>query len=130
MPAHRILRLNAISTAACAVAMLAGRQTLHPLFGLASPALLDVLAVGLLAYAATLGVIAARPAIDRAALIACTIADAAWVGASGVVLLLFWGELAPIARFLVIAVAVVVEVFAMLQFRAAGRVARRVSAHA
>jgi hypothetical protein len=129
MPAHRILRLNAFCTAACAVGLLAGRRTLHPLFGLASPTLLDVLAIGLLAYAAALAVIAARPAIERAALIAFSVADAAWVAASGLVLLLFWSELAPVARVLVIAAAVVVEVFATLQFRAAGRVASAVPAH-
>ena len=47
-----------------------------------------------------------------------------WVAGSAVVLLLFWTQLAPIARLLVIAVAIVVDVFAMLQFRAAGRVAQ------
>ena len=36
-------------------------------------------------------------------------------------LLLFWAELAPVARVLVIAVALVVELFATLQLRAAGR---------
>jgi hypothetical protein len=41
---------------------------------------------------------------------------------SAVVLVLFWTELAPLARLLVVAVALVVEVFATLQFRAAGRV--------
>jgi hypothetical protein len=51
------------------------------------------------------------------------------VAASGLVLLLFWSELAPVARVLVIAAAVVVEVFATLQFRAAGRVASAVPAH-
>jgi hypothetical protein len=34
----------------------------------------------------------------------------------------FWAELAAVARFLVIAVALVVELFATLQFRAAGRI--------
>ena len=38
------------------------------------------------------------------------------------VLLLFWVDFAAVARFLVIAVALVVEVFATLQFRAAGRI--------
>jgi hypothetical protein len=36
------------------------------------------------------------------------------------VLLLFWNELTPLARILVIAAAIVVDLFAMLQFRAAG----------
>jgi hypothetical protein len=44
-----------------------------------------------------------------------------WVVASAIVLLLFWPEFADVARFLVIAVALVVEVFATLQFLAAGK---------
>lgn len=37
MTSHRILQLNAISTAACAVAMLITRGALYTLFGLGSP---------------------------------------------------------------------------------------------
>ena len=44
-----------------------------------------------------------------------------WVVGSVVVLLLFWPQLAPIARVLIIGVALVVDAFAMLQFRAARR---------
>ncbi len=125
MTSHRILQLNAISTAACGVGMLATRGVLHVLFGLDTPALLDVLAVGLLAYAGALAFAAVRQPISRQTLMAFTIADAAWVVGSAIVLLLFWNQLAPLARLLIIAVALVVEVFATLQFRAAGRVAGR-----
>jgi hypothetical protein len=122
MTSHRILQLNAISTAACGVAMLAARGTLHSLFGLDSPALLDVLAIGLLAYAAMLAFAAYRRPVSRQALIVFTIADGLWVVASAIVLVLFWTQLAPVARLLVIAVALTVEVFATLQLRAASRV--------
>ena len=50
---------------------------------------------------------------------AFAIVDALWVAGSAVVLLLFWGQLTPVARVLVIAVALAVEVFATLQYRAA-----------
>jgi hypothetical protein len=50
-----------------------------------------------------------------------TIADGVWVMASALLLVLFWAQLAPLGRILVIAAALVVEVFATLQFRAAGR---------
>jgi hypothetical protein len=120
MTPHRILQLNALSTAACAVGMLATRGTLHSLFGLSTPTLLDGLAVGLLAYAGALVFAAQRPPVGRRTLIAFTIADAAWVAASAVVLWLFWAELAPLARLLVIAAAIAVEGFATLQFRAEG----------
>jgi len=49
--------------------------------------------------------------------------DALWVAGSAVVLVLFWGQFAPVARLIVIAAAVVVDLFATLQFRAAGKAA-------
>lgn len=123
MTPHRILELNAISTGACALGLLAARGTLYSLFGLDAPLLLDALAVGLLAYAGALILSARRQPVTRQALMAFTIVDVLWVAASAVVLLLFWTQLAPVARLLVIAAAVVVEIFATLQFRAAARVA-------
>lgn len=125
MTPHRILHLNALSTAACAVGMVATRGTLHEWFGLDTPVLLDVLAAGLLAYAGALAIAARRRPVSRQALMAFTFADALWVVGSAAVLLLFWGQLAPIARLLVIAVAIVVEAFATLQYLAAGRVSAR-----
>lgn len=125
MTPHRILNLNALSTAACAVGMLITRGTLYSFFGLETPLLLDVLAVGLLAYAAALIVVARRETIDRPTLLAFAIVDALWVVGSAGVLLLFWGQLTPLARVLVVAVALAVEVFATLQYRAAGAVKTR-----
>ena len=125
MTSHRILQLNATATALCGVAMLAARSVLPPLFGLDGPALLDVLAVGLLAYAGMLALAAYRRPVTRQALLAFTVGDALWVVASALVLLLFWTELAAVARFLVVAVALVVEVFATLQFRAISRAPSR-----
>jgi hypothetical protein len=124
MTSHRILQLNAVSTAACGLAMLATRATLHAFFGLDTPTLLDLLAVGFLLYAGALAVAARRQPVSREVLIAFTVADGLWVVASAMVLLLFWGQLAAVARFLVIAVALVVEIFATLQYRAAGRAPR------
>ena len=119
MSSHRILQINAASTAACAVGIVATRQILPGLFGLESPFLLDVLSAGFIAYAGALAVAAARQPVGRHTLMAFTIADALWVAGSAVVLLLFWTELSPLARVLVIGVALIVEVFATLQFRAA-----------
>jgi hypothetical protein len=119
MSSHRILQINAVSTAVCAVGMLATRRLLPGLFGLDSPLLLDILAVGLMAYAGALALAAARQPVGRHVLMAFTIGDVLWVAGSGLVLLLFWAQLAPLARLLIIAVALIVEVFAALQFRAA-----------
>ena len=120
MTPNRILNLNALSTAGCAVAMLFMRGLLYPLFGLSSPLLLDVLAVGLFAYALALWLVSRQEAISRRSLLLFTLVDDAWVVGSAIVLELFWADLAPAARALTIAVALVVAVFAILQFRAAG----------
>jgi len=61
-------------------------------------------------------------------LMAFTFADGLWVAGSAIVLLLFWNELTPLARILVIGAALVVDVFAMLQFRAAGGLGGRAQA--
>ena len=120
MTPNRILTLNAFSTAGCALAMLLGRGFLYSLFGLSSPMLLDVLAVGLLAYAAALWIVSRQDSINPRSLLAFALVDDAWVVGSAIVLELFWVDMAPVARILTIAVALVVAVFALLQFRAAG----------
>jgi len=119
MTSHRILELNAVSTAACALAVLAARSSLYALFGLDDPTLLDVVAVASLAYAGALALAARRQPVTREALLAFTVIDGLWVAASVVVLLAFWSRLAPAARLLIIVVGLVVEIFATLQFRAA-----------
>src|SRR4029453_17942187 len=120
MTSNQILQLNALSTAASAVGMLAARGVLYRLFGLDSPVLFDVIAIGLLVYAGALVAVARAPMVGRRALMAFTFADGVWVVASAIVLLLFWTELTPLARILVIAAAIVVDAFAMLQCRAGG----------
>ena len=120
MTPNRILTLNAFSTAGCALAMLLGRGFLYPLFGLSSPMLLDVLAVGLLAYAAALWIVSQQDSISPRSLLAFALVDDAWVVGSAIALELFWVDMVPVARMLTIAVALVVAVFAILQFRAAG----------
>ena len=122
MTSHRILQLNAIATAACALGMFATRGSLYSFFGLGTPTPLDVIALGLLAYAAALATAGLRPPVTRQALMAFTVADGLWVAGSVVVLLMFWMQLTPIARFLIIAVGTVVEIFATLQFLAARRI--------
>lgn len=121
MTSRRILHLNAGCTAVSALGMLVTRGTLYSFFGLETPALLDVVAVALLAYAGAVAFAARHQPVSSRALMAFTVADGLWVVASAVILLVYWGQLAPIARFLIIAAGLVVEVFATLQFRAARR---------
>jgi hypothetical protein len=120
MTPRQILSINASATAITAVAMLAVRSALAPLFGLGTPLLLDVTAVSFLIYAGVIALAAARRPVAREALLAFAAIDVAWVVFSAVVLLLFWSDLTPVARALVLVVALIVEVFATLQYRAAG----------
>jgi len=119
MTANRILQLNAVITAVCAVAMLAARPILYPLFGLSSPAWLDVATIVFLAYAAALLFVARRPTVRRAELVVFTIGDSLCFVAGLIVLIAFWSDLTPLARVLVALTTVVVDVFAMAQYRAA-----------
>ena len=119
MAPNYILRTNAVATAVCAIGMLTMRETLWPIFGLDSPVLLDGIAIFFLGYSGALAFAARGQLVDRRALIAFAIGDAVWVIGSVLLLLLFWEPLAPVARVLVIAVALIVETFATLQYRAA-----------
>ena len=122
LTANKIVLTNAAATAASGALMLAARTVLYPYFGLGSPLLLDVIAIGFIAYAAAMIAAARRPVMSRATLMALAAADASWVVVSVGVLVVFWPALDPIGRALIIAVALVVEGFATLQFAAARRV--------
>jgi hypothetical protein len=119
--ANRIVFTNAIATAASGVLMLAARAILYPYFGLGSPLLLDAIAVGFIVYAGVMAAAASRPMMSRLTLMTLAAADASWVVFSAGVLIVFWSQLDPIGRALIVAVALVVEAFATLQFAAARR---------
>ena len=121
LTANKIVLTNAVATAGSGVLMLAARAVLYPYFGLRSPLLLDVIAIGFIVYAAVMVMAARQPVMSRGTLFALAAADASWVVFSAAVLVMFWPALDPIGRALIIAVALVVEVFATLQFAAARR---------
>ena len=105
--------------------MLAARSILAPLFGLSTPLLLDIVAVGFLVYAAVVALAARQEPINRQTLVAFAIADGLWVATSALLLLFAWAEVTPFARALVTIVAPVTEAFAVLQYRGAGTVRGR-----
>ena len=119
---HLVLLIDAAATTATALVMLAARSTLHLYFGLQSPLLLDIAAVAFLVYAGIIAMTARRPMISRTVLMTTAAANAAYVVASIVALMLFWSELEPVGRGLIFAVALAVEAFATLQLAAARRV--------
>jgi hypothetical protein len=117
--ARRTMLANASFTAASAVFIFIARESLYPLFALASPALLAAIAAGLLLYAGSLAVAARRQPPDRRALLTAAVLDAGWVVGSVIVLIATWTQLAPAGRVPLIAAALIVEVFATLQYRVA-----------
>ena len=119
MTANHILRLNAVITAVCAAAMLLARPYLYPLFGLSSPLWLDVATVVFIVYAAALAAAARRAIVPRAALWAFTIGDGTCFALGALLLTVFWSDLTPVARALVGVTALVVDGFALAQYRAA-----------
>ncbi|HYE89302.1 MAG TPA: hypothetical protein VEA16_23285 [Vicinamibacterales bacterium] len=126
MTARRTLFANAGFSAASAVFMLAARDLLYPLFALESSALLVAVAIALLIYAASLVAAARREPPDRRLLLTAAVLDAGWVVGSVIVLIAAWAQLAPVGRVLIIVAAVVVEVFATVQYRIARSLAAQV----
>jgi hypothetical protein len=121
-----IILIDAVASGSSGVLMLAARSILYPYFGLDSPFVLDVVAMGFIVYAATIVVPAIRNAvIPRTTLMTVAAANVLYVVASAAVLVAFWSELDPIGRVLIVAVAVIVEAFATLQFTAARRAPAR-----
>jgi hypothetical protein len=120
MNGNRVLQINGFATLGSAFALLAARGVLPPVFGLSSPLLLDAVAAGFLAYGAGLLLAARRHPVSRDVLLFFTAADALYVLGSAAVLIGYWAAMAPLGRLLIIAVALVVEILATLQFRAAG----------
>lgn len=77
----------------------------------------------MLLYAGSLVVVTRREPPDRRALMTAAALDAGWVVGSAVVLIVAWAQLAPAGRVLLIAAALIVDVFATLQFRVARSIA-------
>jgi len=96
--------------------LITAREALHPLFALSSPSpsLLTAIGLVLLLYAGTLVLEARREPPLRYALLTAAALDAGWIVGSVIVLLLAWPSLAPAGRALIIAAALIVEVFAFL----------------
>ena len=123
LTAHRAVLIDAAATTATALLMLAARGVLFPYFGLSSPLLLDLTAAAFIVYAVVIGRMTLRPDISRSALMTVAGANVAYVVVSLAVLMMFWGQLHPIGRGLIVAVALAVEGFAALQFMAARQAA-------
>jgi hypothetical protein len=125
LTAHTTVLIDATATAATVVLIIAARGVLYPYFGLSSPLVLDITAAAFIVYAAIIALAARQPIITRATLLAIVGANVTYVVASLAILVMFWAGMHAVGRALIVAVAVVVEVFATLQFAAARRVGAR-----
>ena len=115
----RLLRFalitDAVATAATGLAMLTLSRVLEPLLGI--PATLMYYAgLGLMPYAALVGYLGSRASMSRVVILAVIIGNILW--ALGTIVLLISGWITPtvLGYAFVIAQAVVVGVFAELQF--------------
>jgi hypothetical protein len=109
------LKLDAVVTAANGAAYLAGAGLLDTVLGVPASAQRPI-GVFLLLFAAALWYVATRPVIGRAASAAIVEANVAWVLASVGVLVLDWHSPTPGGSVWIALQAVVVALFAALQF--------------
>ena len=121
LTAHTAVLIDAAATAATALLIIAARGMLYPYFGLDSPMVLDITAAAFIVYAAIIALVAKQPVISRTTLMTIVTANVAYVVASMALLVMLWAEMHAVGRTLVVAVALAVEAFAMLQFMAARR---------
>ena len=125
---RRALSVNAWMTAANGLAFLVAGHVLGPMFGIA-PALLWVLGAGFLGFGAHAGHVARKKEIARAEGLYFTIADAAYVLASVVVLVGFPHLMTGLGRLFFAAAADLVAIFAIAEYAGVRRMARA-AAHA
>ncbi len=116
---HRIslrgaLKLDALATAANGAAYLIVAEPLADLLGV-STVLLRVLGIVLVAFAAAVGVTAARAAIPRPAVIAIVAVNATWALAGIAVAAGGWVSPTTLGTLWIVAQALVVAGFAQLQ---------------
>ncbi|MEU1723109.1 hypothetical protein ACNF49_38525 [Actinomadura sp. ATCC 39365] len=109
------LKQDAIGSGANGLVFLAVAAIFGSMFGLPG-ALLVPAGAFLVAFAASLLFLAARPVVNRAAVIAVMVVNVAWVVGSAEMLIAGWFPLTGLGTAYVIAQAVVVAGFTGLQF--------------
>ena len=112
---RRSLAANAGFSALSGIALIAFHGPLDRFIGLGLPWLLIVIGVGLLGFAALIGLNLRRPRISRTEAWLTVASDIAWVAGSAVILLGFPDLLDTGGKWLVGLVAVGVADFALLQ---------------
>lgn len=112
---RRVLLADAAAGAATGLLMLFGAGLLEQLLGLPR-ALLQVAGLSLLPFAALIGYLATREQLSRKGVWAVIICNAIWVVDSVLLLLSGWVEPTRLGQAFVIAQALVVAIFAELEY--------------
>jgi hypothetical protein len=113
---RRTLQANGIFSSLGGVMLIAGTVPITAFLGLQTPIILIVVGIVSLLYAASLFLTTARPSIDRRTGMTYALLDSVWVIASVVILFTGWVPLTTEGKWAVGLVAVIVAIFAELQF--------------
>ncbi len=111
----RALLGNSIFTLVCGLASLVDAAPLATAFGIPAPLWLELLGLGLIGYAVALFWIATRLPIDRRLATITSIMDLGWVLGSGLLLVIPDMPFTAPGREVILAVALVVALWAVLQ---------------
>jgi hypothetical protein len=113
---RRTLQANGIFSSLGGVMLIAGTVPITAFLGLQTPIILIVAGIVTLLYAVSLFLTAARPSINRRTGMTYALLDSAWVVASVLILFTGWLPLTTEGKWAVGLVALLVAIFAELQF--------------
>lgn len=119
---RRTLQGNGLFCGISGIVFIVGAGPITTFLGLSSPSILVVIGIGLLLYAASLFMAAARQTITRQTGFLYAIMDTVWVLGSIVLLLTNWVPFTAEGKWSIGLVALIVAVFAELQYYGAWRV--------
>jgi hypothetical protein len=111
-----ILYGNAIFSGLSGLLFMFASRPIARFIGIDMPGAILVLGIGLAGYAAFIYSNAVRPAISRSFVLAAVICDSLWVLLSILLLLTDWVPFSVTGKWTVGIVAVIVDIFATLQF--------------
>jgi hypothetical protein len=115
-PIRSILYANAIFSGVSGLLFVIASQPIAGFLGMNMPLAILILGFGLVGYAALLYLNASRPEISRSFVLFTVVADSVWVLLSILLLLTNWMPFTVPGKWAVGIVAVIVDIFATLQF--------------
>ncbi len=123
----QMLTANAVFSTASGLMLIVARDALAAEIT-APPWLFVAIGVGLLAFAAQLAVMVAKPELARRLAMQVVLSDAGWVVATSAALVAFYTRVSALGVALIIVINVVVATLALLQYRGLTTVRSRATA--